>query len=498
MRPWLDHHNHRMWITKLSTTNNRTLAWLKFAHPDWSRYDELKKNLTNVIIQNSDYQECEIDLRPRKTRVGRGPNAVFVYAITISCSVKNIEKYMEALILGYSSGQLPHPLKHTEIIPFQGISRLVTNEAVIAHATEHNQVITRLRKHSIFGFHDIFAIQQTAPTFTGDKKEISLHEALTKIKSRDTGGPLFQSIESRGKSGFLIIYFDSYDSEVMEAIDDLRPHIKDTFLPEFLTAFFRKINTNPSPFLQYSDDQSEVSQLSTAETYYTKIQPGSTIYIPPAKEVPQDNTATSVPPQPPLPKRSFIQLNYGDEVSSLGSKSANQLTWASVVNNKKDTSQHNNTPNSSTPDDMTIATMKSELQALLEDSKRDMEKQLTIMREQNEQAQAAITLLQKQHEATQQAQAQELETYKDKFRSDLLTEISNCIQVSVRQQFNAHLENETPIQSPVRKLPKNDDGEFSTSDSTSESFSGTPESINNSYHTPAKIGKTRSRTGQQK
>ena len=228
-----------MLITKLSTTNNRTLAWLKFAHPNWSRYDELKKNLATVIIQNSDHQDCEIDLRPRKTRVGRGPNAVFVYAITISCCDKNIKKYMEALILGYSSGQLPTPLKHTEIIPFQGITRLVSNEAIIAHTTEHNQVVPCLRKRSIFGFYDIFTNQQTAQMFTGDKKELSLHEALTHIKSKETRGPLFQSIESRGKSGFLIIYFDSYETEVMEAIDDLRPHIKDTFLPEFITTFLQ-------------------------------------------------------------------------------------------------------------------------------------------------------------------------------------------------------------------------------------------------------------------
>ena len=83
MRPWLDQHNQRMWITKLSTT----LAWLKFAHLDWSRYNKLKTNLSNIIIQNSSCNKCEVDLCPQETRVGRSPNAVFVYAITISCKI---------------------------------------------------------------------------------------------------------------------------------------------------------------------------------------------------------------------------------------------------------------------------------------------------------------------------------------------------------------------------------------------------------------------------
>ena len=96
MKPWLDDNRYRLWITKLSTTNNRTLAWLKFAHPEWSRYNELKKNLSNIIVENSSCTSCKIDLRPWKSCVGRGPNAVQIYAITISYCVCNIKIYMEA------------------------------------------------------------------------------------------------------------------------------------------------------------------------------------------------------------------------------------------------------------------------------------------------------------------------------------------------------------------------------------------------------------------
>ena len=147
---------------------------------------------------------------------------------------------------------------------------------------------------------------------------------------------------------------------------------------------------------------------------------------------------------------------------------------------------------------MTIASMKSELQSLLEDSRRDIEKQLATMKEQNAQAKAAISLLQKQHEDAQAARTKELSDYKDQFRSDLLSEVANCIQISVRQQFNAHLQSESPVHSPVRKLPKNDDGEFSATDSNSESITETPDSTQNSYNSSATLGTPRSRTGQRK
>ena len=501
MRPWLDHNNHRMWITKLSTTNNRTLAWLKFAHPEWSRYEALKTNLSSVIIQNSKFEDCEIDLRPRKTRVGRGPNAVFVYAITISCSVKNIEKYMEALIMGYSSGKLPSSLAHTEIIPFQGITKLVSNEAVIAHALEHNQVIPRLHKRSVFGYHDIFSKQPTSEKYDGYASEMSIHECLIKKTSKETSGPLFHSIESRGSSGFLLIYFDSYESEAMDVIDNLGAHLTDVFMPELVHNFRSKISTTPYSFLQYSDDQSEVSQLSTAETYYTKIQPGTTtIVIPPPKAKPAPPSANSVASNTPSTKRSYIQLNYGDEVSSLGSKSANQLTWASVANpNNKHSNEHDKSKsNNATSDEMTIATMKSELQTLLEDSRRDIEKQLASMQEQNAQATAAIAQLRQQHQEAQDARAKDLADYKDNFRSDLLSEVANCIQVTVKQQFHAHLQSESPVRSPARKLPKNDDGDFSATESIEDSPTDISESPSNSYHSPATSGNSRSRTGLRK
>ena len=158
---------------------------------------------------------------------------------------------MEALIVGYSSGALPTQLKHTKIMPFQGITKLVSNKAVIAHATKHNQIIPRLQKRSIFGFHNIFSKQQTAATFDGNITDMSIHECLVKMYSQETGCPLYQLIQSRGTSGFLFIYFDSYESEAMEVIDNLKPHIQDVFQPDFVNKFLQKISTTSYPFLQY-------------------------------------------------------------------------------------------------------------------------------------------------------------------------------------------------------------------------------------------------------
>ena len=101
----------------------------------------------------------------------------------------------------------------------------------------------------------------------------------------------------------------------MEVIDNLKPHIQDVFQPDFVNKFLQKISTTSYPFLQYWVDQSEVSQLSTAETYYSKIQPGSAaIFIPPVKERTTPNSANSVASTTTNTKRSYIHLNYGDEV----------------------------------------------------------------------------------------------------------------------------------------------------------------------------------------
>ena len=111
---------------------------------------------------------------------------------------------------------------------------------------------------------------------------------------------------------------------------------------------------------------------------------------------------------------------------------------------------------------------------------------------------AAISQLRQQHKEAQEARAKELAEYKDNFRSDLLSEVAHCIQISIKQQFNAHLQSESPVHSPVQKLPQNDDGDFSTTDSNSESITDTPDSTNNSYHSSAKLGTPRSRMGQRK
>ena len=147
---------------------------------------------------------------------------------------------------------------------------------------------------------------------------------------------------------------------------------------------------------------------------------------------------------------------------------------------------------------MTIATVKSELQSLLEDSRRDIEKKLATMQEQNAKANADMSQLRQQHKEAQEARTQEFAEYKDNFRNDLLSEVAQCIQISVQQQFNAHVQSESPVHSPVRKLPKNDDGNFSATESITETPTDASTSSTNSYQSPATLGKTRSRTGLNK
>ena len=508
MKPWLDYNKHRMWITKLSTTNNRTLAWLKFAHPEWSRYDELKKNLSNLIVDNSSCNSCEIDLRPRKSRVGRGPNAVLIYAITISCSVTNVETYMEAMIKGFSQPNLIAPLSHIEIIPFQGISKLISNETVIAHAKEHNKVIPRLHKRSIYGYSDIFNKIPTAehPNRPVQSK-LSIHEQLLTKKSKETEGPLFHSIESRGSSGFLLIFFDSYLDEVLDTIDNLKTHLEAVFPIETVQQFMAHINTNSYHFMNNQDAQSEVSDLSTVETYYTKIKPGSAIFIPPISDTPSNKAPTNANISTNQPKQTYINITYGDKISSLGSRSAqhSRQSYANAVSNNSATSPYsgkkvNFSPlPSSTSDDITIALMKSEIQSMIKASRQDIDTHLKTLIQQNKTAQDEIDSLKKQHEADRQHHKQELEDYKTQFMSHLLQEVSQCVHNSVKAQFDALQESdsmtESPVRSPVRKLPKNTDCDFSSADSATESTINSPETTSEIYSTPVKPRKTRSKTG---
>ena len=509
MKPWLDYHKHRMWITKLSTTNNRTLAWLKFAHPEWTRYDELKNNLSNLIVENSTCNTCEIDLRPRKSRVGRGPNAILIYAITISCCVRNVETYMEAMIKGFSKPNLIAPLQHIEVIPFQGITKLISNETVIAHANEHNQVIPRLHKRSIYGYSDIFT---KIPTDEHPQRpvqsKLSIHEQLLTKKSKETEGPLFHSIESRGSSGFLLIFFDSYLDEVIETIDNFKIHLEKVFPTDTVQQFIAKINTNSYQFHSNQDDQSEVSDLSTVETYYTRIKPGSAIFIPPISSTSSaTNASTPTNVTTTQPKQTYINITYGDEISSLGSRSAqhSRQSYANAVSNNSATSPYSGKKvqfsplPSSTSDDTTIASMKSEIQSMIEASRRDIDTHLKILIEQHKTAQAEIDSLKKQHEENKQHQKKELEEYKSNFMSQLLQEVSQCVHNSVKAQFDALQEAdsmvESPVRSPVRKLPKNADCDFSSAESAADSTIDSPEPNSDIYTTPDKPRKTRSRTG---
>ena len=143
--------------------------------------------------------------------------------------------------------------------------------------------------------------------------------------------------------------------------------------------------------------------------------------------------------------------------------------------------------------------MKSEIQSMIKASRRDIDTHLKTLIQQHKTAQEEIDSLKKQHEADKEHQKKELEDYKTQFMSQLLQEVSQCIHKSVKAQFDTLQEAdsmaESPVRSPVRKLPKNADCNFSSADSVTESTINLPDTNSNIYNTPIKPRKTQSKTG---
>ena len=180
------------------------------------------------------------------------------------------------------------------------------------------------------------------------------------------------------------------------------------------------------------DAQSKVSDLSTVETYYTKIKPGSAIFIPPISDTSSANAPRNANISTTQPKQTYIHITYGDEISSLGSRSAqhSRQSYANAVSNNSAISPYsgkkvNFSPlPSSTSDDTTIASMKSKIQSMIKASWQHIDTHLKTLIQQHKTAQEEIDSLKKQQEEDKLHHKKELEDYKTHFMSQLLQEVS--------------------------------------------------------------------------
>ena len=114
---------------------------------------------------------------------------------------------MQAILKGLSKpDELPDSLQHVQIIPFNPTAGLIMNNESISSAEEHNNLMTQLRKKSITGFanntnpQDIKEMPEPAKT----RAAFTLREFLISQKTL-SNNPLFHSIKSRGKNGYLVI-----------------------------------------------------------------------------------------------------------------------------------------------------------------------------------------------------------------------------------------------------------------------------------------------------
>ena len=241
MKQWLDTNHHKMFATNLSSTNNRLLAWIKDSHPDWTRLDDLRKKLQEVVVQNSECTTCELDLRPRRTRIGQGPNAIFIWAIGITCSLSKVNCYMHALLKGLSKQKdVQANLKHIQIIPFNPIQGLISNETLTALANAHDVKMDQMRKKSIIGFADI-----TSEITNKDDSSTTTFQNFLLQKTNENKVPLFHSVESRGKNGFLVIYNQNLHYDVEQFFtSEIQEYMSKTFNEKFNTEYFKKVNQN--------------------------------------------------------------------------------------------------------------------------------------------------------------------------------------------------------------------------------------------------------------
>ena len=456
LKPWLDAHKHRVFATKLSTTNNRLLAWVKDSHPDWTRLDDLQAKLQELIIRNSEeYVSCELDLRPRRTRIGNGPNAIFIWAIGITCSLRNVQGYMHALLKGLSNpDSVPDSLKHIQIIPFNPIQGIVSNTELIKLARDHDNLITQLRKKSVIGFADI-----TTPHPIKDMEELaetratySLQEYLLS-QENTSKTPLFQAVESRGKNGYLVIYREHLTTEVNDLFTNLKDHMETIFQQDFIENYFTAIQTHLDSIDVY-DDNSAISTFSAADSYYKSIKSSGVSFTPETKGTNSTTSSTQSGYYTPRKRPPTITLGYGDDVSSLGSSSAPaKNAWSSPpkISNRQ-------TP-TTVSDDNSVATLKSEVQGWFEELKQDskaewenslqkfntLNDKLTEVTVSNEKLQQTLEVIQENHK-------QALEEQRSLFEDLIKHNLKDLVNQTVSQQI--HLQSVTTPNSPLRKQQK--------------------------------------------
>ena len=456
LKPWLDAHKHRIFATKLSTINNRLLAWVKDSHPDWTRLDDLQLKLQELIIRNSDeYVSCELDLRPRRTRIGNGPNAIFIWAIGITCSLRNVQGYMKAILQGLSQQEtVPDSLKHIQIIPFNPIPGIVSNTELIKLARDHDNLMTQLRKKSVIGFADI-----TTPQHIKDMEELAETRAtysfqeylLSQTNSSKT--PLFQSVESRGKNGYLVIYREHLNNDVDDFFTNIKEHMTNTFQQDFVDSYLNAIQTHLDSIDVY-DDNSAISTFSAADSYYKSIKSSGVSFTPETKGTHTTASSTQSGYYTPRKRPPTITLGYGDDVSSLGSSSAPaKNAWNSppkIVNQQ--------TP-PTVSDDNSVATLKSEVQGWFEELKQDsktewensiqkfnsLNDKLTAVTASNEKLQQTLEVIQENHKHA-------LEEQRSLFEDLIKNNLKDLVSQTVSQQI--HLQTITTPNSPLRKQQK--------------------------------------------
>ena len=468
MKPWIEANKHRMYISRLSTTNNRALAWIKDTHPDWTRLEDLRIKLQElVVIQSEEYDKCELDLRPRKIRIGKGQQAKFIWAIGITCGLINVKGYMKALWTGLSRKDiLPECIKNLKILPLNPIPGVINNKELTELANDHVRLMDQLRKKSIIGFADITTSQDIVENAepAENRATYTLQEYLLAQEARDKT-KLFQAVESRGKNGYLVIYREQVHDEVEEFFFTLRSKMIKTFKTPFIDTYFNSIK-NYFDEIEINEDQSVISTFRVAESYIQSVKSVNTT---------GNNSSNSISSTTPRKRTHPISLNF-DDLSPLGSKSATNVWKTPQSKHKSTTSQ------TSTTDDETVATLKSEVQgwfddlqkeskiewkdsmkqikelnekitkanesnARLEQTLQTIQEQHKIVIEQHNQAAEEKKVQQQQQEVQQRKQQQE---QKEMFKALIQDNLKNLVNQTVSQQIELHRER-SKSSSPMRK-----------------------------------------------
>ena len=448
MKTWLDLNTHKIFATNLSSTNNRLLAWIKDSHPDWTRLDDLRKKLQDVVVNNSECVNCELDLRPRRTRIGQGSNAIFIWAIGITCSLNKVNCYMQALLKGLSKkSNVPANLKHIQIIPFNPIQGLISNETLTALANSHDVKMDNMRKKSIIGFADI-----ASEIKTKDNSTTSLQNFLLK-QTNANRVPLFHSVESRGKNGYLVIYNQNLHNDVEKFFDsEIHAKMGTTFQDEFTKEYFDKVNQNNE--IDLTEDNSAISGFSAAESYYQEVTSSiSEICIAENSATKKSNTIRTGNLQPK--NRNTNTLAYGDDLSSLGSNSAQQIRPNAWQTPLQFNSNSSTTTTTKTADDesASIASLRSDVQSWFDQLKKDSQQEWEKKFETIDYLKEKLIEVSKSNERLHE----NLKTIQEENRSMIQNLIQNNLMELIDQSVSNHAKMQqldSPVSSPHRKQQK--------------------------------------------